>query len=253
MTTLTQNLVFTFQSFVDQYPSLNIVIQEAADEETNGNDLELVLEFPNEGRAFYAVLQAKKIDRNGKYYKLDHGRQIENLIAYASRQNAIPLYLLYNTVRNGYWNPIPQEFGCSLISAQFLKDNFYQKRNYKHKDGSITKKWIYPHFNDLHNGFGFPWDELVCGVKNEADLQNKLSKYQSESPSNALVLRQGFVDLDSVPKFLERSRPRKFESDLPMEEEPRAFRLFEESEGPSQPISDDFSPQHRITLNVQPS
>ena len=46
-TTLTQNLIFSINAYSDQY-GLNIDIFEATDEKTNGNDLELIIKYPDE-------------------------------------------------------------------------------------------------------------------------------------------------------------------------------------------------------------
>jgi len=77
-----QNLIFSINAHNDQY-GLNIGIFEAANENTNGNDFELIIRYPSEGVEFYAPVQAKKVYRNGRYLSLDHGDQIESLIKYA--------------------------------------------------------------------------------------------------------------------------------------------------------------------------
>lgn len=165
-TTLTQNLIFTINAFNDQY-GLNIEILEALDEDTNGNDFELIIRYPNEGIEFYAPIQAKKLYRNGKYSSMDHGDQIKTLIDYASVNNANPFYLLYNyttsplSIINGVYDI--ELLGCTLISAKYLFENFYNKRESVDKNGSILSKWLIPSFNDLHLNHAIPWHELLCG------------------------------------------------------------------------------------------
>lgn len=212
-TTLTQNIGFTINAYKEQFPSLSIELWEAEDEKSNGNDLELILKFDNNNFDFYAAIQAKKIDRHGKYYAMEHGDQIISLIDYAERLNGYPLYLLYN-----YIEPFPRRitdqqelYGCSIVDAYHLKDNYYNTAIRRKRDGSIENKWEIPHFNDLHPENAFPWHELVCnssptkimrllstimddGGKKIA-LQEILKNNQIDKEGNAL---QGFVDKKSI-------------------------------------------------------
>lgn len=252
-TTLTQNLVFTIQSFVQEYPNLNIEILEAADEATNGNDLELILRFPAENKEFYAAIQAKKIDRNGRYYKLEHGRQIEHLIAYADSNNAMPLYLLYNSVAKPQF-PYPnvQEWGCSLISAHYLRDNYYQKRWFTAKNGQGTWKWKFPHFYDLHPTHALPWHQLVCEIEKIESLE---SRFSSEMPFGKGIARNylpGFNHIGSAREFVAQHKPRRFEEALLQSEEGRKIMRFEESDGPPESKSDLFRPKRRVIVEIQP-
>ncbi len=175
-TTLTQNLIFTINTFNDQY-GLNISIFEALDEKRNGNDFELIIKFPNDGIEFYAPIQAKKLYKNGKYTSLDHGNQIVSLINYANERQAIPFYLLFNYSNElrinhiGFNNPF-ELHGCSIIEAKYLFDNFYNKKNRKSK-GINFLGWEIPGFLELNPSPAFPWHELVC-VKSAEDLLNKL-------------------------------------------------------------------------------
>src|SRR5688500_9990995 len=77
-TTITKNLIFTINANNEQF-YMNIDILEALDEKTNGNDFELIIRYPGEGLEFYTTIQAKKINRHGKYSTMDHGVQIQSL------------------------------------------------------------------------------------------------------------------------------------------------------------------------------
>lgn len=165
-TTLTQNIAFTISAYANEYPGLLIDIWEADDESANGNDLEVVIVFSKYGFNFYAPVQAKKIYRNGHYYAMEHGDQIEKLIDYAEDEGGYPLYLLYN-----YVDPIPSNlnpenelYGCSIIDAYYLHSHHYNARIKKKRDGTRVPAWQIPHFDDLHPRHAFPWHELVCDV-----------------------------------------------------------------------------------------
>ncbi len=161
-TTLTQNLIFTINAYADQLP-LNIEIFEAKDENTNGNDFELIIRYPAENLEYYAPIQAKKVYRNSKYNSMDHGDQILSLINYAKLNRAKAFYLLYNYHSVSAIRPRAVEsMGCTLISADYLYQNFYNKRISIGDGGVKRKKWIIPNFNDLNPSPAFPWHDLVC-------------------------------------------------------------------------------------------
>jgi hypothetical protein len=164
-TTLTQNIAFTINAYKSVYPGINIDLYESENERANGNDLEMILSFPDFDWDFYAPIQAKKIYRNGKYDAIDHGDQIIDLIIYARSEgrNGYPLYLLYN-----YIDPIPTKinpsnelYGCSIVDAIYLRDHYYNKRISVRK-GVSTLKWKIPLFGDLHPRHAIPWHQLVC-------------------------------------------------------------------------------------------
>jgi hypothetical protein len=165
-TTLTQNLIFTINAYNDQY-GLNIEVLEAVDENTNGNDLELVIRYPAYGTEFYAPIQAKKIYRTGRYHSMDHGAQINSLRKYATNKVAIPLYLLYNFSsatndrKTGVPSP-PELLGCTIIGADHLHTNYYNKRTVLHRDGTSGLAWKIPRYEDLVPTPSFCWHELVC-------------------------------------------------------------------------------------------
>lgn len=171
-TTLTQNIAFNINAYKAVYPRLPIRVLEAEDEYTNGNDLELVINYPS--GSFYTPIQAKKIYRNGKYDAMEHGNQIEKLIEYAENNYGYPLYLLYNYVDD---DQIDERYGCSVVDAYYLSDNYYNARIGTSK-GIIVAKWKIPDFYDLHPSNAIAWQDLVCG--NKRDLAIKLMGLMSE-------------------------------------------------------------------------
>jgi hypothetical protein len=174
-TTVTQNLIFSINAYRDQY-NLNIDVFEARSEKTNGNDFELIIRFPADGIEYYAPIQAKKVYRDGRYLSMDHGVQIESLINYANANKAKPLYLLYNFAASPFRTGVtlstpPELLGCTLISAEYLFNNHYNKK--AKRDGTYT--WRIPHFYDLNPANTFPWHELVC-PNNVTDFYQKLQE-----------------------------------------------------------------------------
>jgi hypothetical protein len=184
-TTITQNLIFSINAYNDQF-NLNIEVLEAVDEKANGNDIELVIQYPADGIEFYAPIQAKKIYRDGRYQSLDHGTQIESLRDYAYAKNAIPFYLLYNFTplppSTGYSLGSPPEWnGCTLVSAQHLFDNYYKAR--RSRNGGM--RWKIPNFYSIHPSHAFYWHEIVCpGDPKELlrKLNTKISQDESLLP-----------------------------------------------------------------------
>jgi hypothetical protein len=172
-TTITQNILFEFLKFKELFPRIPISMFEAHNEPVNGNDIELVIRT-NSGYIL-SPLQAKIIYNSNKYFSMAHGNQINDLIGYANNIGGVPLYLLYNYVPSHIGikssrlcgiDYSKEQFGCSLISAHFLKEKFAFKR--KMKDGN--HKWKIPSFSDLHPLFAIPWFILGCCRNNSSDL-----------------------------------------------------------------------------------
>ena len=170
-TTLTQNLVFEFH-MMSATGQLPIELFEAWDEAANGNDIEFFIE-KEEG--YVAVpIQAKLISNDKYYRKLNHRvsgtYQIDNLIEYAERISGIPLYLFYNSGFVPLWDdegdfPDPEEFGCSIISAEYIKQQFCDKK--RRRSGKAS--WKIPSFEDLHPIPALPFSQLFCGLVKEPD------------------------------------------------------------------------------------
>jgi len=148
-TTITQNLLFQLKKFSELYKTTQVQMFEAVNEKTNGNDIEIFLQIDSD----YICLptQAKIIYSNGKYPRMEHGKQINDLMNYAKSVGGFPLYLLYNYDKE---NISLNNYGCSIVSAQYLFDNFAYKL--------VKKKWIIPSFSDLNPSVAEPWDVLVC-------------------------------------------------------------------------------------------
>ena len=81
-TTITQNLLFELKKFSERHKITQIDMFEATNEKTNGNDLEIFLRVGSK----YLCLptQAKIIYGNGKYPRMEHGNQINDLMSYSS-------------------------------------------------------------------------------------------------------------------------------------------------------------------------
>jgi hypothetical protein len=253
-TTLTQNLLFTIQSFADQYPQLSIQIQEAADESANGNDLELLLRFNQEKWEFYAPIQAKKISRRENYNTMDHGKQIELLLAYGRERNGLPLYLLFNTIDSLERSPLkfPEDlYGCTLISAHCLFQRFYNQR-YGKKNGERVLKWNIPYFEELHDRFAIPWHQLVCGNETLKDFltsaaYENLSAWYPDQQSTV-----GLVPLGSTFAFVSKIETPKeiLYTPIDSDEQLPIARRFRDEDGRENSKTEEFNPLHRITINV---
>lgn len=265
-TTLTQNIIFTANAYNDEH-NLHIDIFEALDEETNGNDFELVIKYPAHGAEFYAPIQAKKINRQLRYASLDHGNQIESLLEYARVNCAQAMYLLYN------YDEASERIdsnagitGCTLVSAKYLFDNYYRKRLVRKRDGTREMKWRIPGFTDLNPSQAFQWHELVC-PDNPSDLYIKL-KAKGVVPSvppatfsRSLVLpnsdfRTGFFPIgthESVGSWINVKDSDFSLSKLELRR-PAAFRLFTEEEAKQfgkERIFPKFSPKSRMVLTIK--
>jgi hypothetical protein len=164
-TTITQNVIFEIYSYSQYHPNIPIKVYEAINEPANGNDIELIIQTRN--GYIIAPLQAKIIYKTNNYPSMDHGNQINDLISYANRIGGIPLYLLYNffsdpkfVIKHTKCNVKygKEQFGCSLVNANYLLNNFAFKK--KNKNGDT--KWIIPKFIDLHHSIALPWFILGC-------------------------------------------------------------------------------------------
>lgn len=108
----------------------------------------------------YAI-QAKKLDSSGRYNALRHKvgdrYQFDILTEYARRNKCIPLYCLYNYVREDveqYWHCCsfkcePTQLGCTIAPLDAIAPAFYK---------GASKKFSYIHQNESV----IPWRCLVC-------------------------------------------------------------------------------------------
>lgn len=172
-TTITQNIIFNIHL---QKPS-NFIIYEATDENTNGNDIELFIET-KEGFLFLAI-QSKIIYKKENYPKMEHGNQLYDLMNYAHSRGGIPFYLLYNYSKDFLFKDIvcgipciEKDFGCTLIGARYLSENYAFKRTNKHG----KRKWNIPSFSDLHPQYAMPWFILTSCLRHIENCDGLLQK-----------------------------------------------------------------------------
>jgi hypothetical protein len=140
---LTNQLVRSIAQVIRQNNiPLPIRLFHAPKENLNGADLDIVFRLDNniciklfcQAKRLY-VEKAKRNNLKSTYSMLDHEvngeLQINLLLEYAKRNKAIPLYMLYNFTD---FNEIcslksieKEQFGCTLINANFLKDTYLGK------------------------------------------------------------------------------------------------------------------------------
>jgi hypothetical protein len=171
-TTITQNILYEFCIYCDLFPMIPMRMFEAINEPLNGNDIELIIQT-SEG--FIIVpLQAKIIYSTDNYPAMEHSNQINDLIAYANKVGGVPLYLLYNYYSDNTFAHIgnlcdirfpKEQFGCSLVSAHYLLNNFAYNRT----DRNGNLKWTIPTFTDLHPSIAIPWFVLGCCRNSETN------------------------------------------------------------------------------------
>ena len=184
-TTITQNLVYEMRLLKSHFPHLGFTLFESTMEDTHGDDLELCI-IQDDGQLITYALQAKIIYHqstrtkikisNGKYPQMQHyvgairrENQVQLLLDYARSLGYVPMYLLYNYVlRPRIKRGIPNDlFGCTVVTAQYLKDKHGQP------DGNLSPK---VQFTDLHPSPAFPWHKLICNLRSldQADLLSEL-------------------------------------------------------------------------------
>jgi len=170
-TALTQNLVYEMRLAKDKFSHLDYQLYESKDEKANGSDM-LFRMLHHDGKVYTYAIQAKiiyhtittrkKIKLNdGWYTQLKHmvskktpTPQVDKLLDFAKANGFIPMYLLYNYVDKVSDPKIDESYGCTLASAQYLKDNYQDPVDH---DLRHTVK-----FTDLHPAHAFPWEQIVC-------------------------------------------------------------------------------------------
>ncbi|QKJ32864.1 hypothetical protein HQ865_24935 [Mucilaginibacter mali] len=192
------------------FPHLGFTLFESTMEDTHGDDLELCI-IQDDGQLITYALQAKIIYHqstrtrikisNGKYPQMRHyvgairrENQVQLLLDYARPLGYVPMYLLYNYVfRPKIKRGIPNDlFGCTVVTAQYLKDN------HGLADGNLSPK---VQFTDLHPSPAFPWHELICKLRSldQADLLSELDlvgyPLVLRDPNDALDNRE-WVEVD---------------------------------------------------------
>jgi len=168
-TSISQNLVYEMNLIKSKFPELDFELYESTDEKAHGDDLVLSVVHDDDNVYTYAI-QSKIIYhkrkkgiadlRDGHYQQLKHWvgkgtnkkKQVDLLLEYARVNEYIPLYLFYNYVGHKFDQINSSTYGCTVISAHYLKDN------YSSPDGNLSDK---VKFSDLFLK-AFPWHELVC-------------------------------------------------------------------------------------------
>lgn len=254
-TALTQNLVYEMRLLKDKYRHLEYDLYESTNEKANGNDL-LFRILHNNGKIYTYAIQAKIIYHtittkkkvklnNGWYIQLKHmvskGKahaepQVDKLLRFASKNGYMPMYLLYNYVDKDYLGTINRSYGCTVVGAQFIKDNFTDTI-----DGDLRND---VKFTQLHTAFAFPWEELVCslpyqsksnfldkvGLPEDYDL-NELS-LKVFNPGKAWVQ---LVHSENLNELVDpKKRPTKQNSDETRER-----------------YNNDFNPKYLFTIGLQ--
>lgn len=183
-TTITQNILYEFRFYCDLFPMIPMRMFEAINEPLNGNDIELIIQT-SQG-FIIAPLQAKIIYNTDNYPAMEHSNQINDLITYANSVGGVPLYLLYNFYSDNTFNPngnlcgiklTKEQFGCSLVSAHYLLNNFAFNRI----DRNGNSKWTIPTFTELHPSVAIPWFVLGCcrnSVTSTLDTINLINNSQ---------------------------------------------------------------------------
>lgn len=148
-TTLTQNMVFSFHQ-LEKYENFPVTIYESTNEKRNGNDLEFIFEV--EGQWLHVPCQCKILNKQFSYpgiaHKVKDEYQIDLLLNYAQINDGIPIYLFYNFYPDDHfnqrladrWQTDVRHFGCSYISARYLKERFFNSHGVQ-----------IPSFLDLHD------------------------------------------------------------------------------------------------------
>lgn len=180
-TTVTQNWLYDFKLFASYHPT-RIIMSEAIDEKTNGNDIELAIQtstgvilVPLQAKIIYNHKSLKsKVIRAEKYDQMQHGNQIYDLIDYAKRIKGFPMYLLYNYSYDSAFSAKSSgaHWGCTLISAAYLLKKFTLP--YSHvKTRELA--WNIPHFKDLHPNPAVPWWIFACNLSSATTKKDLLT------------------------------------------------------------------------------
>lgn len=245
-TTITQELLFNFRLFAEATP-IPIEIFEASSEKTNGNDFEILIEV--EQGYILLPCQAKIIWSGDKYQAITHtvGNefQINLLVNYAEKKGGFPIYMLYNFCENYQLqyeirNKIDfdiEEYGCSLVPAIFVKENFYNKRTDKY--GKL--QWKVPTFEDLHPVAATPFYHICKLIGNlnyltsllkNTNIQNNIIKIYTREE---LIEDDNWIDLVPIPHLGKIENP---------------FQKFNISAN-SALIRQEFSPKFRFILSKE--
>ncbi len=161
-TTITQNLLYLLKKYSEYSGNKHIEMFEATNEKTNGNDIEICINT-KDGYLLFPT-QAKILYKSGKYDKINHGNQIENIVKYAKRTGGIPLHLFYNYDKRH----ADSEYGCTIIKTKKLLLKFGSPvSKYKVR----TLKYAELHMLPLPKAK--PWHKFFCSEIAEEDKNIK--------------------------------------------------------------------------------
>jgi hypothetical protein len=237
-TTITQNLLYQIEkakSFLDK----KIILREAVNEKANGNDIEFIV---TDGvRSLKMPMQAKRIYKNLRYSSIIYKGQTDAIIKYAKKVKGIPMYLLYN-YKKGFFNRVDlckvqsdeRQYGCSIIDAIYIRDNFISKTG-KGKKRSIPK------FKDLVPRPSIPWIVIPCCLNNFDNIEKVFEDLQIE-PKTRKKLK--YVDYHSHEEIMKDSAWKELE--LFQKEEPRFPREDENIE----PENKSYNPGFQIIITI---
>lgn len=247
-TTITQNILYNLHVFSTNNPHIPIKMFEAVDEPLNGNDIEFIIKTSN--GYLVSPLQAKIIyQKKYDYPAMEHGNQINDLISYANSLGGVALYLLYNFYPDKTFKPhtkicnielIPADYGCTLISAQYLSRNFAFNRI----DKNGNRKWAIPSFIQLHPNIAVPLLIVgCCEIKNLTAVD--VAKLLTNSTVDISKIKTYQIDelINSLDwKAFELKSFDKSYNSIPDIE----FNLFnDETKDPS---NSKFQPKYRIVI-----
>lgn len=226
---------------------VNFRLFHAKDERVNGDDFELFIEItPN--NFIYFPCQAKKIYPNGEYQAISHPvgkhnpkQQISNLIDYA-KGKGLPIYLFFNYSKDDFdcFNHSKELFGCTIIDAFFINDNYFD--NEKNK-----LKTVY--FKDLHP----PIKPLIA-----KPLISILDLINSDFP-NSLTTIFDTLKVLPIPKYYTEAQltsDGRFIEANPSENEKKAMfvggnKMEELWQAEYKTYHSDFLPRYRILLTIK--
>lgn len=219
--TLTDNVLLDIA--MSESPYIQVIKFDKNQEKETGADWEMVIQTRRQNWRRYAV-QAKRI--NGKSYKqLRHKvgdeLQVDLLESYAKEVGAIPLYCLFNHMKDvdvnphAHWHCLKEfelkQLGCSIALSRTIK--------------SAVPRYNSKTFDTIHTPVStMPWRCLLCPISDRREERRELpddspSFYYEQLPPEFGVHEESVVV--TLPPFEERSQalkrffPREIEDRIP--------------------------------------
>jgi len=189
-------------TYEDKIP-LPIRILHSLNENTNGNDIELVLAVAKDKYLKFPC-QAKRLNLNNKrkvshaiyseiWYIPKNGKiyQINALRSYAKKKLGYPLYMLYNFSDEDKANqnyPDSELFGCTLVSAQYIAEQHFHENL---------------HFTDIHPP-GKPISSITTIDESDLDVIDSLWGETKKQPCMKIYT---YNEIFNEPGFTEFNPP----------------------------------------------